>query len=279
MAFTPAQVAFLHRLVTQRPGTRQAGDHANFFAEHFQIGVLVGRRVEYLEIHFSRAESILRTNDLPAAPLPAGASRADAAAFGGMSEKDFSAAPHSNSVAVKALGRCLLGGRELFAPRGGYMVVTVQQAVEVTCERLLLVENLETFRRLESYSWIDGAGRDVLVMYRGDSQLPGPDVVQVLASRSEPIWAFTDFDPAGLGIAASLPAGRLERLVLPAKSWLAREANSARGRQLFDSQVGQYRRILESARNPEIGEAWALMKGLQSAVTQERMASARPETP
>lgn len=271
MAFVAAQIAFLQRLVSQRPATREAGGQAVFFSEHYGIGVTVGRRVEYGDIHFLRAESLLKTNDLPSERLPVGASRADAALYGGMSEKDFSAAPHSDSIAVKSLGRCRLDGREMFAPEGAYIVLTVHQALAVSCDRLMVVENLETFRRLEAYTWLDRGDLAVLAIFRGDSELSGAEVRQVLSGRTEPLWAFTDFDPAGLGIATGLPSDRFQRLVLPGRSWLEAAANNPRGRQLFDRQVKQYQRVLDAAEHPEIASAWSLMKGLRSAVTQERM--------
>lgn len=271
MAFVATQIAFLQRLVSQRPATREAGGQAVFFSEHYGIGVTVGRRVEYGDIHFVRAERLLRTNDLPSARLPVGASRADAALYGGMSEKDFSAAPHSDSVAVKSLGRCRLDGRDMFTPDGAYVVLTVQQALTVSCDRLMVVENLETFRRLEAYTWLDKGDLAVLAIFRGDSELPGAQVRQVLSERTEPLWAFTDFDPAGLGIATGLPTERFQSLILPSQAWLEAAANNPRGRQLFDRQVKQYQRLLDATEQPEIASAWTLMKRLRSAVTQERM--------
>ncbi len=271
MAFSAAQVSFLQRLVSQRPASRRGGGYALFFSEHYSLGVALGTRVEYTDVHFLMAERLLRAHDLPVTPLGPGSTRADSAAYGGISEKDFSSAPHAKSVAVKSLGRCLLDGHELFAPEGAYIVLTPKQASEVTCNRLMLVENLETFRRLEAYTWIGRSELDVLAVYRGDPELANKDVAELVLGRSEPLWGFADFDPAGLGIINSLPADRLERVVLPSKSWLERAADTPRGRQLFDSQVGQYARSLEAATHPEVVSAWALMKRLRSAVTQERM--------
>jgi hypothetical protein len=271
MAFSAAQAAFLQRLVSQRPAVRRGGGYALFFSEHYCLGAPLGNRVEYTDVHFLMAERLLRAHDLPVTPLGPGATRADSAAYGGMSEKDFSSAPHAKSVAVKSLGRCLLGGHELFAPEGAYVVLTPEQASEVTCNRLMLVENLETFRRLEAYTWIGRGELDVLAIYRGDPELANKDVAEVVLGRREPLWGFADFDPAGLGIVNSLPTDRLERVVLPSKSWLETAADTPRGRQLFDRQVRQYAPSLDGAGHPEIVSAWALMKRLRSAVAQERM--------
>ena len=271
MSFSTIQVTFLQRLVSERPPSRRTGDLAQFFCEHYSLGASVGRLVEYRGDHYEAAERLLRVHDLPVAPMGPLATRAESAAFGGMSEKSFSAAPHSKSVAVKCLGHCRLDGRELYAPEGSYIVMTPEQAQRVICQRLMVVENLETFRALESYAWIDRHGLDVLVIYRGDVELPHKDATEVIKSRQEPIWGFFDFDPAGLVMANSLPTGRLERVILPSHAWLQQAADTARGRQLFDRQVTSFGKVLDEAVQSEVAALWQLMKGLQSAVTQERM--------
>jgi hypothetical protein len=271
MAFRAAQIAFLQRLVSERPAFRSGGGFALMFSEHYSLGKPVGNRVEYTDVHLEAAERLLRAHDLPVTALSRQATRADASAYGGMSEKSFSVAPHANSVAVKCLGRCTLDGHELYTPDGAHVVLTTEAAGRVACQRLMVVENLETFRRLGAYSWIDRAHYDVLALYRGDPELPNKDAAAVVQARPEPIWAFFDFDPAGLGLANSLPPERLERVILPPAKWLEQAANTAQGRQLFDSHLGQYERTLDLATHPEVVAAWGLMKRLRSAVAQERM--------
>lgn len=271
MSFSTIQVTFLQRLVSERPLSRRAGDVARFFCDHYSLGVSVGTQVEYRSAHFEAAERLLLAHDLPVAAMGPLATRAESAAYGGMSEKSLSVAPHSKSVAVKCLGNCRLDGRELYAPEGSYIVLTPEHAQRVICQRLMVVENLETFRALESYVWIDRRGLDVLAIYRGDMELPNKDAAEVIKCRQEPIWGFFDFDPAGLTMANSLPAGRLERVILPSRTWLQQATNTPRGRQLFDSQVASFGKVLDEAVHSEVTALWQLMKRLRSAVTQERM--------
>ena len=271
MSFSAVQVTFLQRLVRERPESRRAGDVARFFCDDYSLGVSIGNLVEYRGAHYELAERLLRLHDLPVVAMGTAATRADAAAYGGMSEKSLSVAPHSKSVAVKCLGRCVLDGHVLYAPEGSYIVLTPEHAKRVACQRLLVVENLETFRALESYAWIDSRGLDVLAIYRGDMELPNKDAAEVVKGRQEPIWGFFDFDPAGLVMANSLPTGRLERVVLPSRDWLQQAANTPRGRQLFDSQVASFGKVLDEAVHPDVIGLWQLMKRLRSAVTQERM--------
>ncbi|MDW5443820.1 hypothetical protein [Polaromonas sp. SM01] len=271
MSFSTVQVTFLQRLVSERPPSRRAGDAARFFCDHYSLGVSIGSLVEYRGGHYETAERLLRAHNLPVVAMGPYATRADSAVYGGMSEKSLSVAPHSKSVAVKCLGRCVLDGHVLYSPEGSYIVLTPEHAQRVVCQRLLVVENLETFRALESYAWIDRHGLDVLAIYRGDVELPNKDAAEVIKCRQELIWGFFDFDPAGLVMANSLPVGRLERVVLPSQAWLQQAANTPRGRQLFDSQVASFGKVLDEAVHADIIVLWQLMKRLRSAVTQERM--------
>lgn len=273
MSFSSQQIQFLQRLVSERPTHRRVGEVSRHISEHYSIGTMVGRQVVYRDEHLRLAEALLRTHDLPVSPIAPGATRADMAMFGGMSEKAMSAAPHAGSIGVKCVGSCTLDGVPLRTPEGTHLVVTPEVASRIRCERLLFVENLETFRQLEHYAWINYRGRSVLVIYRGDSALPTGEALKLLRARTEPIWAFVDFDPAGLVIANSLPSGRLERIILPDQTWLRKAANTSRGRQLFDEQERGVRQGLEHAMHPQVRAAWAELKELRSAVTQERMRS------
>ena len=272
--FTTVQAQFLRRLVKERPEQRRAGGAATHFCHHFSVGSLVGQAVLYSESHFRMAENILRAHDLPLVEPDADAGRADIAVFGGMSEKELSQGPHADSVAVRFVGACSLGGAPVTTPPGAYLVLPVATALQIRCDRLMVVENLETFRQLERYEWINFEGRSVMAIFRGDPRLSTRDALDVIVGAKLPIWAFVDFDPAGLAIACALPADRLERLILPSLEWLTQAADSARGRLLYADQVGGCSNVLEAAGHPEVALAWSTMRTLRSAVTQERMLNA-----
>lgn len=267
---TTDQIRFLRRLVLEQPRVRRAGAVAQYLCEHHSLGVMIGNRIEYQDKHHQLAEALLRNNDLPVT-LPEQPSRAEVAQFGGLSEKAFSTAPHEDSVAVRCIGACTLDAAPLTTPAGAYLVVPLQTAVAIRCERLMLVENLETFRQLERYRWIDYQGLSVLAIYRGDSTLSTRSAVTALRQRNEPIWAFVDFDPSGLMIANSLPADRLERIVLPDTDWLRKAADTRRGRHLFDLQDGKARKTLDLAINPSVQLAWRELRSIQGGVNQEQM--------
>jgi len=278
MAFDTRQILFLQRLVEGLPTQRAAGVVAKHFSEHFSLGQHVGRFIEYRSEHHRMALSLLQAHDLPVNKPSARALRADSAKFGGLSEKSLSAAPHSGSIAIKCLGNCLLDSTPLVTPPSSYLVVTPEIGQHITCDRLMLIENLETFRHLEQYTWIDFSNKSVMVIYRGDTDLSTGDVALFLQTRSEPIWAFVDFDPAGLVIANSLPSGTLERLILPAWSLLRLLADTPRGRQLFDEQYSYAQGALNRTEHPLLKNAWEVLLELRSGVTQERMMHAVPKS-
>ncbi len=279
MSFTTHQLQFLQRLVSERPEQRRAGGVALLLCEHYSLGTAIGSQVVYREEHLQHAEQLLRAHCLPVQALGPGASRADMATYGGLSEKTLSVAPHAGSVAVKCVGECLLEGGPLRTPAGSYLVVTPEVGARIACERLLLVENLETFRQLERYDWIDYQGRAVLAVFRGDSLLSTGEAAALVRQRPERIWAFADFDPAGLHIASCLPNDRLERIVIPDLSWLREAAKTSRGRQLFADQEPKLRQVLDSVEHPEVRALWKELLGLRGGVTQERMLSFRGEPP
>lgn len=276
MVFSTIQILFLQRLAQESlsPSRRRSSSAALHLSEHHGLGTRVGSWVEYRADHIQAARSLLRANDLPVEALPQDASRADVAMYGGLSEKGLGKAPHADSIAVRCIGNCTLDGEPLRTPEDTYLVCRSALAVRISCERLMVVENLETFRELETYRWINYKGRSVLAIYRGDIHLSPALALRCILARSEPLWAFVDFDPAGLTIANALPSNRLERIVLPDQAWLSQAAMTSVGRSLYDSQLAQARGPLSRTTNAEIEQCWRELQRLKGAVTQERMRSA-----
>jgi len=274
MNFSSVQITFLQRLAAEAPKSRPASATARFFSEHYSIGRATAGAVHYGAEHHAAAEALLRAHQLPVAPLGKNASRAEAAAFGGLSEKAFSVAPRARAVALRCIGDCTLDGHVLYTPDGTHLVTHPEQALSIACERLVLVENFETFQQLLSYRWIRWGAAATLVIYRGDPEHPNQHAAHVVQNRSEPVAGFFDFDPAGLMMAQAIPAGRFEGFILPDQVWLRTACDTPHGRQLYDRQVGVYGAALDTISAPLIREPWAFMKSLSSAVAQERMRSA-----
>lgn len=273
MSLTSTEIQFLQRLVADRPASRAGNVTARSMSVNFGLGLSTGRNIEYTEQDWLRAESLLRSHDIPTTKLAQGAGRLELSAYGGVSEKSFSQAPHADSVAIRCMGHCTLDGREIYTPEGCYLALTMETAARIRCERLMVVENLESFRRLERYSWLSFDGSNVLVVYRGDTVFNGRDAQAHVLGRSEPIWAFFDFDPQGLMLANALPHDRLEKIVVPDLETLSRLCDTVRGRELFHDQAAGCQAQLDASQHPAVVPLWALMKRLRCGATQERMAS------
>ena len=276
MPIRPRERNFLQGLVADRPLSRDAGAIALWFANHHHLGTALSRRVEYQPRHFEQARDLLRNHCLPVQFLGPDALRADAAQYSGQSEKSGTVRPWANTVAVKP--PAAPGGRwaSPWSQPGAFEVLTVEMACQIPCERILTIENFETFRYIEHYTWLMQAmglsTQSVMVLYRGDAITRADDANQVLRHRAEPVWTFPDFDPAGLGIAAGLP--RLERVFLPPHEFLRTQAHGPRALDLFERSFSQRQATLEACEQPEIRSAWGLMKKLRAGLPQEGMRDA-----
>lgn len=270
MAISSIQLRFLQRLNAERPQRRPGSQAAQHFSEHFHIGVQIGRTVEYAEEDFLKAKRMLLNAGLPLTPMAAGALRSDAALIPEQSEKIGTQNPHADSVAVKPIsGICTHEGQKLVVPNGSYLVVRLEQALSIQATRLMVVENFETFRRLESYHWIDYQGQDVLAIFHGDNVFHQTTQLEVVRLRFEQVWAFFDFDPAGLGMGRNLP--RLERIVLPDHGVLTEKTKRARRQALYIEQIPQWANAIESDLRALVSSPWSLMKSLKSGLPQEWM--------
>jgi hypothetical protein len=163
------------------------------------------------------------------------------------------------------------GGQFVSAPPQAFLVAKVEDLREVECDVLCLVENWEAFCDLHRYSWIEWGSARVMAVFRGDNVYSQTSAKRVIAERLERVWAFVDFDPAGLGIASSVPAARLERLLLPPRVWLHASAKTAVGRGLYAAQESQWAPSLDQSTHPAIASVWSDLKTLCAGVTQERM--------
>lgn len=283
MDLNASQLAFLRRLVNEQPSHRVSGTISNGLATNFGIGVHAGRQVQYTQAHIQRATQLMQAGGYTTeAPSPL-ASRAEAHGQPNISEKSGARTPDASTVLIKPLaGHCTLHGQALWAPDGGYLGVTPGDAAAVQCDVAMLVENLETFRYLHDYRWIDTQGKAVLAIWRGDKDRHIGEALNALGAHAGTgqIWCFMDFDPAGLGMADAVHRRfGLHRLVLPAAHDLERVTRAHDQRFLYAQQVGQYARSLDESLHPGIQSSWSLMRGMQIGLAQEMLSSQAIQPP
>lgn len=268
MNLTYAQIEFLRHLARNKATQKSASAAASFFHDQVGLGQQAGSRFLYGEHDHARAATVLRNHGVSLEPTAKGLRRADAPLHHNANEKRSTLGPHADSIPLKGIaGNCLLDGNAI--TREGYSVFSLDKAVRVTCTRLLVVENMETFRLLERNRWIDYQGHDVLAVQHGDTQFHHGTVREFLQQRTEPVWAYFDFDPAGLGLASGMP--RLERVILPPAKQLSDLARRAQQVDLFSKSLRQWTASLEREVNPLIRPHWELMKSLRLGLSQEFM--------
>ncbi|MBU1350504.1 MAG: hypothetical protein KKB95_01275 [Gammaproteobacteria bacterium] len=132
----------------------------------------------------------------------------------------------------------------------------------------------QALKAIHAYRWIDVSSKGVLYVFRGDNKFSAVHVGALLHARPDPLWAFVDFDPAGLGIANGLPVDRLQKLLFPAWEWLASASANQRGRELFAQQEPQWGATLDRSTTRVVQVAWKALKEGRAGLTQERMLTA-----
>ncbi len=268
MSLSSRDIAFLQDLVAKGSGQKGASQASQHFCRHFGMGQHVGSRFVFNESDADRAHQMLAIAGVAIEPAGQPLRRAQAGLNNPSQEKAGTLAPHQDSIAVKAAhGRCECKGVPV--PALGYQVLTLEQAREIRADVLLVVENLESFRFLERNRWIDYQDLAVLAIFRGDGAFRANLVSRLLEASSAPVWAYFDFDPAGLGMAAKLP--RLQRVLLPEADALVSAARKANQVHLYADQVDQWGKNLTSERNSMIQQPWTLLRKLRVGLAQELM--------
>ncbi|WP_200157833.1 DUF7281 domain-containing protein [Allochromatium vinosum] len=174
-------------------------------------------------------------------------------------------------VAIKTLvGQPLrLAGDRLRLPPGCHLDVEAATVATLLDHRtVLLVENWECFERIHDVDLdLAPAGENPLVVWRGDASRTRPDhALALLEALDGPVWAFVDYDPAGLLIAVRLP--RLAGLIAPSPERL--EADLARGlAERYRDQLPQSGAVLDASEYESIRRLWALIQRHGRALPQE----------
>lgn len=263
MSFSPSEVAFLRRLVAERP-SRRVGKMALALASAHHIGTASRSGITYEDRDFTAAANALRSRGYELTP-PAPGGRRGAAGPGG-SEKTGAAPVTEHLVAIVPLNM----GVEL-PPGGRFIAADWRELRSETFDLLLEVENLEPFLELGSYSWLERdfiQRRRTLALFRGK---PGAfstgAAARFLAACGKPVLGFYDFDPEGLVMASS--EKRLQALCLPPWSQLEAQVRHFQRWHLYLDQAPVRRVVLDRIESGPVQEAWRRLKGMQCGLDQE----------
>ncbi|AZN35880.1 DUF7281 domain-containing protein [Iodobacter ciconiae] len=177
-----------------------------------------------------------------------------------------------NRVAVKALaGRALcLGDEAMKLPDGSHLELDWQQVSLLNRhDGVVLVENWEAFENIHNLQFEPNiACSNPLVIFRGMPQVYRQDYsIELLETLKLPVYAFVDFDPAGLMIALSTP--HFMSLIAPPNDMLDAAFKACTNVVRFQSQLPETQAVLEQCTHSEISHYWQLFKNAGVALPQE----------
>lgn len=169
---------------------------------------------------------------------------------------------------------CVAGGCWQL-PMGGDLGVSIDAVVDsdIGHNAFLIVENLQTFQDIhlvDTRVMNALTGLNPLVLYRGDPQGGArADAVHSLIERSVlPVYAFVDYDPAGMIIAASLP--RLDKILAPDLHELFTLIRDNGIVNRYLDQVAAANHVIHQfSNNPCISQLWQVIHAAGKALPQE----------
>lgn len=251
------------------------------FVEGYNIGQRVGASLAFSDADKEDIRKLLLATEGIDAETTApdqwnGLSRTESLAYGG-NEKLTDISVRSDRVAVKALpGRpLLLDGQSVTLPAGTNLDLDWRWLVSNSSHAtVLLVENWEAFDGIHQVTFdLARAGDNPLVVFRGSPAYRQDHVMSLLNTLSLPVFAFVDYDPAGLVIAQSLPnfVGLISPPADDLKAALAATKNYTR----YRNQLPEARSILDSTSHREIATYWKILQEHGKALPQEYFLVAR----
>jgi hypothetical protein len=157
----------------------------------------------------------------------------------------------------------------LLPPRCHLEADALEIGGSVDHESVLLVENWECFDRIHEVR-LDfcAAGPNPLVLWRGGGSEARADASQnFLKALNRPVWAFVDYDPAGLVIAATLPG--LQGIIAPEAAVLAELLEKYGLDDRYRIQLPQAAATLDRTVHPAVAAMWTLLRQAGRALPQE----------
>ncbi|RIZ40662.1 DUF7281 domain-containing protein [Pseudomonas putida] len=176
-------------------------------------------------------------------------------------------------VAVKALpGRpLLLGPAPIFLPPGASLDLDRHWVVEHCAhDSVLLIENWENFELTHETPILNQLPGNPLVVFRGAPGSYKTDSSHaLLAELKLPVVAFTDYDPEGLCIAATLPG--FSWYLAPSDECLKKLMVEINTEQRYLRQVAGKLAFLESLTDPELVRVYRVVRTAGKALPQEKL--------
>lgn len=244
------------------------------FLDDYHIGWTKGASYCFDAMAKARIRELLQAQGIAPETLPDawdGLTRAESLALG-RDEKWADGPARRDRVVVKALpGRPLRISHDslMLPPRCHLEADALEIAGGVQHDTILLVENWECFDRIHEVQLdFSSAGTDPLVLWRGGSAEARADASQnFMRVLNRPVWAFVDYDPAGLVIAATLPG--LQGIIAPEASILAELLEKHGLEERYRIQLPAAAPCLDRAEHPAVVFLWPILRQAGRALPQE----------
>lgn len=245
------------------------------FMQDYNIGQVVG-----VSAHFSAADKadiralLLKTEDIDVASTAPeqweGLSRTESLAFAS-NEKLTNANVRDRRVAIKHLPQrtLLLDGKSLVLPDGSNLDMDWYWLAQ-HCQHssVLVVENWEAFDLIHQVQIdLSVAGENPLVMFRGSPVYQQNHTFSLLEAMQLPVFAFVDFDPAGLVLAQNLPC--FQDIIMPPLDLLQAALVRCTNHERYQGQLPAAGNTLDNTTHLRITQLWRLLQLFGVALPQE----------
>lgn len=244
------------------------------FSAEYGIGRSKGARLLFDAEDKALVREFLRAEGIDPATEPAAwdrLTRAQALELG-PNEKFASTPVKRDRIAIKALPQrpVRLAGEMLRLPAACHLDIDGPMSAALLAHKTaLLVENWECFNRIDAIDLdLSPAGDDPVIIWRGDgSDTRAHQALALLRALDIPIWAFVDYDPAGLLIAERLP--RLAGIITPEPVRL--EEDLSRGlADRYQAQLPMAAAALDASKQEPVRRLWSIVRRHGRALPQER---------
>ncbi|WP_022952776.1 DUF7281 domain-containing protein [Leucothrix mucor] len=265
----------LLKLVQSEESRVQATAMLKGFSKTYGLGCLVGTQIEFSEKDKALIKSLLIQGEgVDPDKVKAGQfndlTRAEASKLGS-NEKLTTRPVREDRIAVKALPAqaLLLGIERLTLPDGSSLDVNWQWLLDNCQHRsIMAVENWEAFENIHKINFdITQYADNPLVIFRGGDEYNQKWVMSLLEAMQVPVFYFGDFDPAGLGIAQSLPC--FGKLIAPPDDQLLAALKQCKNHERYQKQLGTWQITLNNSNHPDILKYWPLIREHGVGLPQE----------